>query len=126
MFGLYKEAEAMGRGRLMNTGFITCGGACLLFLLFAFIFTIFKGRAAILISGFNTMPKEKRELYDKNRMSKDQRNAFLIWALIQGIGAVLSYCISKHMAIAAFVIWLFVFSKDVHLDEDKAFSKYKK
>lgn len=66
----------------MNTGFISCGSACLLCLLFALIFTIFKGKSAILISGFNTMPKEKRELYDKERMSKDQRNSFLIWAAI--------------------------------------------
>ena len=110
----------------MKNGFITCGLACILCLLFAFVFTVFKGRAAILISGFNTMPKEKRELYDKERMCRDQRNAFLIWAAILGIGAVLSYFISQHMAIAAFVIFFVVFFKDVHLDEDKAFGKYKK
>lgn len=110
----------------MNTGFTVCSGACLLFLLLALIFTVFKGKAAILISGFNTMPKEKRELYDKDKMSKDHRNSFLIWAAIQGAGAALSYCVSRHIAIAAFVIWLIVFIKDVHLDEDKAFSKYKK
>lgn len=110
----------------MNIGFTACGGACLLFLLLAFIFTVFKGKAAILISGFNTMPKDKRELYDKDRMSKDYRNTFLTWAVIQGAGAVLSYCISKHIAIAAFAVWLLIFFKDVHLDEDKAFSKYKK
>ena len=110
----------------MNTGFTMCGGASLLFLLLAFIFTIFKGKAAILISGFNTMPKEKRELYDKEKLSKAHSNAFLVCAVIQGIGAVLSYCVSKHIAIAAFAIWLLVFIKDVHLDEDKAFGKYKK
>ena len=53
-------------------------------------------------------------------------NSILVWAVIQGIGAVLSYCVSKHIAIAAFAIWLLVFIKDVHLDEDKAFGKYKK
>lgn len=110
----------------MNTGFIACGGACLLFLLFALIFTIFKEKSAILISGFNSMPKEKRELYDKEKLSKDQRNACFIWAAIQGIGAVLAYCVSQYMAIAAFVIWLIVFFKDVHLDEHKAFDKYKR
>lgn len=108
----------------MNNGFIVCGISCLLFLLFALIFSIFKGKSVI-ISGFNTMPKEKRELYDKDKMSKDYRNSFLIWAGIQGIGAVLSYCISRHIAIATFVIWLIVFFKDVHLDEEKAFDKYK-
>lgn len=110
----------------MNNGFIVCGVSSLLCLLFAFIFFIFKGKAAILISGFNTMPKEKRELYDKDKISKDQRNIFLIWAAILGIGSILSYCISKHMAIVTFIIFLIVFFKDVHLDEEKAFGKYKK
>ena len=56
-----------------------CGSACLLFLLFAVIFTVLKGKAAILISGFNTMPKDKRKLYDKEQMSRDQRNIFLLF-----------------------------------------------
>lgn len=97
----------------------------MLFLLFALIFTILKEKSAILISGFNTMPKEKRELYDKEKLSKDQRNAFLIWAVIQGTGAILAYSLSQYIAIVAFVIWLIVFFKDVHLDENKAFDKYK-
>ena len=41
----------------MNNGFIVCGVSSLLCLLFAFIFFIFKGKEAILIRGFNTMPK---------------------------------------------------------------------
>jgi len=110
----------------MNIGAMVCGILCLLFLLFALIFGIFKGKAAILISGFNTMPKEKRELYDKEMMSMDQRNAALIWAAIQGTGAVLSYFFSQYMAIGAFIIWMVVFFKDVHLDAEKAFGKYKK
>ena len=47
---------------MMNTGSIVCGGACLLFLLLAIIFTVFKEKSVMLISGFNTMPKEKRDL----------------------------------------------------------------
>lgn len=114
------------RRTLMNTGFISCGGACLLCLLFALIFTVFKGKSAMLVSGFNTMPKEKRELYDTDKMCRDQRNIFLIWAAILGTGAILSYYISKYFAAAAFVIFLIIFFKNVHLDEKKAFEKYKK
>lgn len=122
-----KESVGMKRGvDFMNAGFIICGASCVLFLLLAFLFTVLKGKAAILISGFNTMPKEKRELYNKEKMSKDHRNAFLIWAFIQGVGAVLSYFVSQYMAIVSFVILLIVFFKDVHLDEEKAFWKYKK
>ncbi|MDE6956379.1 MAG: DUF3784 domain-containing protein [Oscillospiraceae bacterium] len=110
----------------MNAGFIVCGGACFLFLLLTFIFTIFKEKSAMLISGFNTMPKEKRALYDKEKLSKDQRNRFLVWAAIQGTGAVLAYYISPYMAVIAFIIWFIVFFRDVHLDKEKAFGKYKK
>lgn len=110
----------------MNIGFFACGIPCLLFLLLALVFTILRGKAAILISGFNTLPKERRERYDREKMSMDQRNTFLVWAVILGIGAVLSYFISQYMAIIAFIVWLVVFFKDVHVDEEKAFGKYKK
>ena len=110
----------------MNVGFITFGISCLLFLFLSLLFTILKGRAAILISGFNTIPKHQRELYDQDRMSRDQRNAFLIWSGIMGIGAILSYFISQYMGVIAFIVWLIMFFKDVHLDEEKAFGKYKK
>lgn len=110
----------------MNTGSIVCGVACLLFLLLALIFTVFKEKSVMLISGFNTMPKEKRDLYDKEKLSKDYRNIVLIWAIIQGTGAVSAYCISQYTAVIAFIIWFIVFLKDVHLDEEKAFGKYKK
>ena len=43
-----------------------------------------------------------------------------------GIGAILSYFISQYMGVIAFIVWLIMFFKDVHLDEEKAFGKYKK
>ena len=110
----------------MSKEVIACGGASLLFLALSFIFTCLKGKAAMLISGFNTLPKEKRKQYDTEKMSRDQRNLCLIWAAILGAGAVLAYYISRYMAMLAFVIWLLVFLRDVHLDEEKAFGKYKK
>ena len=110
----------------MKLGVIVCGILCLVFLLFALLFTVLGEKAAMLISGFNTIPKEQMELYDKATMSRDHRNAFLIWATIQGAGAVLSYCFTQYSAIGAFVIWLIVFFKDVHLEEEKAFGKYRK
>lgn len=111
---------------MMNNGFIVCGISCLLFLIFAFVFMVFKGKATLLISGFNMMPKEKRALYDKDEMSKDYRNIFLIWTAIQGAGAVLSYCISQYMAVVTFAICLIILLKNMHLDEEKAFGKYRK
>lgn len=110
----------------MNIGLFVCAGSCLLFLAFALVFTILKGKGAMLISGFNTLSKAQREQYDKEKMSKDQRNLFLLWAVIFGMGAVMSYFISRYAAIVAFVVWLIIFFKNVHLDEEKAFGKYKK
>ena len=109
----------------MKNGYIACGLSSVICFLFALLFTILKGKAAILISGFNTMPKEKRELYDKEKLSKAYRNIFLIWAIIQGIGAILAYYISQYIAVIAFIIWLIVFFKDAHFDKEKAFGKYK-
>ena len=101
-----------------------------MFAVFVFGFAVYdfegKGLDIDLISGFNTIPKHQRELYDQDRMSRDQRNAFLIWSGIMGIGAILSYFISQYMGVIAFIVWLIMFFKDVHLDEEKAFGKYKK
>ena len=103
-----------------------CGVLSIIFLGMAILFGIMKGKAAILIAGFNTMPKEQRQQYDRERMSEDQRNIFLLWAVILGAGGVLSYLFSwKYGADIAMLIWLVVFFRDVHLDEEKAFGKYR-
>jgi hypothetical protein len=109
----------------LSMGSTLCGTLCAVFLLFALLFTLLKEKGAILVSGFNTMPKEERALYDTAKLVKDQRNALLIWAVILGVGAVLAYCLTQYIAIIAVVVWLVVFFKDVHLDCEKAFGKYK-
>ena len=110
----------------MESGAVICGVGSMIFLGMAILFTLLKGKAAILISGFNTMPKEQRERYDRERMSRDQRNAFFLWAAILGAGSVLAHLFSmRYAAMIAVVIWLIVFFRDVHLDEEKAFGKYK-
>jgi len=108
----------------MNVGFFACGMLSFIFILLAIIFAILKSKASVLISGSKS--KEERSLYDEEKMCRDQRNAFLIWAAILGIGALFSYLISQYSAIAAIIIWLIIFFKDVHLDDEKAFGKYKK
>lgn len=110
----------------MNVGFFACGMLSFIFILLAIIFAILKSKASVLISSFNSKSKEERSLYDEEKMCRDQRNAFLIWAAILGIGALFSYLISQYSAIAAIIIWLIIFFKDVHLDDEKAFGKYKK
>jgi hypothetical protein len=109
---------------VMNYGSYICLILAIVFGVTAFIFFLLKDKAAMLISGFSTLPKEERELYDKARLSKDQRNDILLWAFIMGIGSMLSL-LSQFFAILAFGIWLVLFLKEVHFDAKKAFEEYK-
>ena len=110
----------------MNIGAITCSLLGGLFLLLWLLFAALGERAALLISGFNTLPPEKRAQYDVSRMCRDQRNAFLLWAAVLAAGAALSLLISQLFAVAAFAVWLVLFFRDVHLDAENAFGKYRR
>lgn len=109
----------------MNIGTIACLVMVVIFLIMVVIFVLLKDKGVMLISGFNTLPKEERDHYNKEKMSTDQRNRFLLWTLIFIAGALLSYLISAYIAIIAFVVWLILFFKEVHFDTDKAFEQYK-
>lgn len=108
----------------MNIGFKACIVPVLIFVVMSLIFGILKGKSAILISGFNTLPKRERDLYDKAYMARDMRNSYALWSLIMFIGAVCSYAISGYAAIFAYIIWGVLFFKEVRLDPYKAFEKY--
>lgn len=108
----------------MNLGFWMCGVLVLPFLIMGVLFAILKEKAAKFVSGFNSLSKEEQGLYDKAYISRDIRNQCFTWSAIMFIGAVLSYFITSYMAIPAFIIWLIVFFKEVHLDIHKAFEKY--
>lgn len=110
----------------MNIGGIICLTLAVIFSILAAVFALLKEKGALLISGFNTLSKEEREKYDKKKISVDMRNSLFIWAIILFLGAILSYYISKYCAIIAIIIWIVIFFKDVHIDSEKAFRKYKK
>ena len=109
----------------MNIGFHMCIILVPCFLILAVIFAIMKGNAAKLISGFNCMPKAEQDKYDKARIVKDMRNDMLKWSAVMLAGAAGSYIISGYIAIAAYIVWLIMFFKNVHIDEQKAFKKYR-
>lgn len=108
----------------MNLGFWMCGVLAIPFLIMGLLFAILKEKAAKFVSGFNSLTKEEQGVYDKAYISRDKRNQCFTWAVIMFIGAVLSYFVTSYMAIPAFIIWLIVFFKEVHLDVHKAFEKY--
>ncbi|MFP3154402.1 DUF3784 domain-containing protein [Lachnospiraceae bacterium ZAX-1] len=109
----------------MNIGTISCILMASIFALIALIFALLKEKAVILIAGFNMLPKEKQAQYDKGKISVDFRNMCSIWGIIFVAGAVFSFLAGTYMAILAFVVWLVLFFKEVHLTVEKAFEKYK-
>ncbi len=109
----------------MSVWTISCLLLAGVFGIIAVIFALLKEKGAMLISGFNTLPREERKKYDKMKMSIDMRNSFFLWFGILLLGAVLSYLFSNYYAMLAIIIWVFLFFKDVHIDPDKAFGKYK-
>lgn len=108
----------------MNMGFWACGVLVIPFAVIGVLFAIFKENAAKFVSGFNSLPEKEQMLYDKAHISRDVRNQFFIWSVIMLIGAVLSHFVTPYFAIPAYIVWLFMFFKDVHFDAHKAFEKY--
>ena len=109
----------------INVGAISCGIFGALFLLLGILFAALGERGVRFISGFGSLPPEKRKLYDTERMWRDRRNGFFIWTAVFAAGAVLSLLASQCFAVAAFIVWLALFLKDVHFSAEKAFEKYK-
>ena len=110
----------------MNIGFWSCIVLVPIFALMGIVFGILKGKSAKLVSGFNTLPKEEQERYDKEYLARDMRNSCFLWTGIMLAGAVLSCLVTSYMAIGAYIIWLIMFFKDVHMDARKTFEKYLK
>lgn len=98
----------------------------IIFYIVALAFSLLKEKGAILVAGFNYFSKEKRKEYDQKRIVLDMRNDFFIWGSIMILGCVLSHFISFYCGIIAIIIWVVLFFKDVNLDPEKAFEKYKK
>lgn len=109
----------------MNIGVIACLFFVILFILILGIFSILGEKSTILISGFNLKSKDEIEKYNKEKIIKDYKKYFIIWIVIFLLGALGSYYISQYCSVISFIIWLIIFFKDVHLDEEKAFGKYK-
>ena len=106
-------------------GFYACIIMVPFFWLMAVFFAVGKERAANWLSGFHWLPEEEKARYDRKRMAADTRNDFLLWGGIMLLGAACSLWISEYAAAAAYGVWLVLLFKDVHLDTEKAFEKYR-
>ena len=105
---------------IMNVGMMS------FFLILAMIFALLKEKACFLISGYNFKSKKEREKYDELQMSKDMRNFWFICSGIFFIGAIGILLFGNVFVWISFLIWGIYFFKNVHVDNEKAFGKYKK
>ena len=103
----------------MNIGFWSCIVLVLCFGILGILFGVFKEKSARFVSGFHELSKE-------DWIARDMRNSCFLWMTVMLAGSVLSYVVTPYMAIGAYVLWLILFLKDVHMDTRKAFRKYLK
>ena len=94
-------------------------------LIVALFFLIGQEKSARFISGFSTMPKEEQAKYDKKKMSKDMYILFQQLTLIALCGGICSLWEQKIVFLFG-ILWLIRFFREVHLDNEKAFGKYRK
>lgn len=109
----------------MRLGFWMCISAGVGFAVIGLLFAIFKEKSAKLVSGFNTIPRQEQDLYDKAYIARDMRNSCFLWTAVMLAGAVGSQFVSGYFAVAAYIVWIILFFRDVHLDARKAFEKYR-
>ncbi|MDO4270567.1 MAG: DUF3784 domain-containing protein [Eubacteriales bacterium] len=110
----------------MNWGTVCCLAFAAVFALIGALFAALRGRAAMLVSGFNTLPPSKRAQYDTAKLSRAYRNLFLCWTALFAAGALASVWVHEGAAVAAVVVWLTWLGRTVRWDAEKAFAPYRK
>ena len=103
---------------------ITCLLLGLVMCILGSIFAFGKANMARFVSGFNTFTEEEQQQYDRAHICRDIRNLYFQLALLLFAGALLTL-IRQWIAIPIFLLWIICFLKDVHLDRNNAFDKYK-
>ena len=63
-----------------------------IFCLLGIVFAVSREKGAMLVSGFNTLPEQEREQYDRKRISLDMRNSLFLWSGILAAGARYAPC----------------------------------
>ena len=109
----------------MNAGVVACALVMAVCLVIGIAFFLLKGKAALFVSCFNSLPKNEQERYDREALARDMGSSCLLWALIMAVGCAPSHFLSPYAAMAAFVVWLVLLFKDVRLDAPKAFEKHR-
>ena len=96
-----------------------------LFGIFAVIFAVKKEKACKLIGGFNFFTEAQQAQYDKAAIARDYQKLFTGWTIGAFIFAPLCLWLDWWAFGAAFILFLFSLGKEMHIDAEKAFEKYK-
>ena len=104
---------------------VILAAAGVLFLAFAVVFAVKKEKACKLIGGFNFFTEEQQCRYDKAAIAKDYQKLFTWWTAGAFLFALLCLWFSWWAMCAAFALFLFSIGKELHIDAEKAFEKYK-
>lgn len=95
------------------------------FLAFSILFVILKENGAIIISGFNSIPKAKQQQYDKSKLVMDSKKHFFTLSLVSLAGAIFSNFFHIAFGILALIVMAVLFFRQVSFSAEKAFEKYK-
>lgn len=109
----------------MNIGFYMCLLLVPVFWLIALLMFLLKEKGAILMAGFNSLPRHEWDRYDRKRIAQDVQRQYGCWGLLFLAGAGLCLLVSGYLAIPVYGVWIVLFFKDVHLTAEKAFEKYR-
>ena len=96
-----------------------------LFLIFAVIFAVQKEKACRLIGGFNFFTEAQQARYDKAAIARDYQKLFAGWTVGAFLFAALCLWLSWWALGAALILFLISIGKEMHIDAEKAFEKYK-
>ncbi len=96
-----------------------------IFLVFAVVFAVRKEKACNLIGGFNFFTEAQQARYDKAAIARDYQKLFTRWTVGAFLFAGLCLWLNWWAMGAAFILFLISLGKEMHIDAEKAFEKYK-
>ena len=112
-------------GELRLAGTAACAALGVLFCLLGLGFAAAGSKAALWVSGFNTLPPAERTGYDTARLSRDYARKFAGWGVLLLTGAGLGGWVSGWGSAGALALWAVWLFRSVHWDPERAFARYR-
>ena len=110
---------------LRLAGTAACAALGVLFACLGLGFAAAGPKAALWVSGFNTLPPADRACYDTARLSRDYARKFAGWSVLLLAGSGLGGRVSGWGAAGALALWAVWFFRSVHWEPERAFGRYR-